>query len=91
MLGAFLQRRGDQKSPFDWVDAGGLERSTRLSDGCTDYNALQHVSTMSVTRLAAFQTKDIVPTPLPAALEQMLMTKLVIVEADCNAVRRIDR
>lgn len=46
MLRAFLQRYGDQKSLFDWIDAASSERRAQLSDDWADYNSLWHVSDM---------------------------------------------
>lgn len=90
MLRAFLQRHGVQKSSFDWIDAVGSERRARLSDGCADYNAPQHVSNMPATPWAEFQKQDTVPpppppphptSPLPAALEQTPTSELIMKRA----------
>lgn len=93
--GLSLQRHGNQKSSFDWIDAAGSELRAWLTDGWADYNALQHVSNMLATQWAIFQKPRIsycmAPTlPLPTALEQTLTSNPIIREPgrriDCRGV-----
>lgn len=64
--GLSLQRRGDQKSSFDWIDAAGSERRAWLSDSWADYNALKHVSNMPTTQWAVFQKNKDTVCPAPS-------------------------
>lgn len=60
VLGAFLQRHGDQKKLI-WLN---WCCRLRQSDGWADYNALQHVSNMPATHWAAILNPPLDQTPM---------------------------
>ena len=92
-LGALLRRQSDQgkKAYLIRLMLRAESSGPHLSDGSTDYNAVQRVSNMPATWWAAFKKPRILyhppsSSPLSAALEQTPTSREAVRRIDCWGV-----